>query len=73
MYKVGRGKICTKFYLQIPKETDSVEDLGVRMRMTIKGILKNFMSVCGYECNVLIVYQWHALAKGVRYIRVVVK
>jgi len=39
---VERAKIYTKFYLQNLKVTDNLEDLGVKMRMILKRMLKKF-------------------------------
>jgi hypothetical protein len=49
---VERGKIYTKFYLQNLKVTDNLADLGVKLRLILKGMLENFMWRCGDECLV---------------------
>jgi hypothetical protein len=41
-YEVGRGKIYTKFHLPNLKVTGNLEDLCVRVKIILKGILKKF-------------------------------
>jgi len=48
-YEMETGKIYTKFYFQNLKVTDITEDLGAKMRIILKGILKKFH----VEMNVL--------------------
>jgi hypothetical protein len=38
---VGRGEVCTGFWLGNMKEGEDLEDLGIERKMTLKWILKN--------------------------------